>query len=70
MSADHVKPEDLTWKCFRCDRQVVAEPVLVEYLGNNITSELPQCPSCHIVLVSEELAMGKIVEVQEILEDK
>jgi hypothetical protein len=70
MTATHIKPEDLAWKCFRCGQQLAAGPVLVEYLGNNITTELPQCPSCYTVLVSEELATGKIAEVEKILEDK
>lgn len=70
MTADHIQPEDLVWKCFRCDRQLVAGPVLVDYLGNTITTELPQCPACHMVLVSETLAMGKVAEVEALLENK
>ena len=70
MAAEHIKPEDLVWKCFRCDRELVVGPVLVEYLGNNITAELPQCPFCYIVMISEELTIGKIAEVEKILEDK
>jgi len=70
MPADHIKPEDLVWKCHRCDRNLEVGAVLVEYLGNNITTELPQCPSCHLILVSEELAVGKVAEVEKILEEK
>lgn len=70
MTVDHIKPEDLNWKCFRCDKQLVVESVLASYLGNDITTQLPQCPNCHMVLVSEELAMGKIAEVEKLLEDK
>lgn len=70
MPADHIKPEDLVWKCCRCDQQLVADSVLADYLGINITTELPQCPSCHLVLISEELAVGKIAEVEKLLENK
>ena len=70
MSADHIKPEDLVWKCFRCDQPLAVDSVLAEYLGNNITTQLPQCPTCHMVLVSEELAVGKIAEVEKLLENK
>ena len=70
MKSEHIRPEDLLWKCFACDRELVAGEVLVDYLGNNITTELPQCPSCGAVLVSEELAMGKVAEVEKLLEDK
>lgn len=70
MTAEHIKPEDMEWKCFRCDQPLVVGPVLVNYLGNNITTELPQCPSCFLVLISERLATGKVAEVEKILEDK
>jgi len=70
MTVDHIKPEDLVWKCFRCDQQLVAGSILAKYLGNNITTQLPQCPSCYNVLISEELATGKIVEVEKLLEEK
>ncbi|GAB6908136.1 conserved hypothetical protein [Desulfosarcina cetonica] len=70
MTVDHIKPEDLEWKCFRCDQPLVAESVIAIYLGNNITTQLPQCPTCHSVLVSEELAVGKIAEVEKLLENK
>ena len=70
MTASHIKSEDLVWKCFRCDKQLVAGPVLATYLGSNITTELPQCPSCYMVLISEELAMGKVAEVEKLLEEK
>ena len=70
MTASHIKPRDLVWKCFRCDQPLVVGSVLVKYLGNNITTQLPQCPSCYAVLISEELATGKVAEVEKILEDK
>ena len=70
MTVDHIKPEDLVWKCFRCDQPLVADSVIADYLGINITTQLPQCPDCHSVLVSEELAVGKIAEVEKLLENK
>jgi hypothetical protein len=44
--------------------------VAVEYMGNQFTTELPTCPGCGFVLISEALALGKIAEVEQILEDK
>lgn len=70
MTVKHNKTEDFMWVCFRCEQQLVEGPVLVEYLGNSMTAQLLQCPSCHMVLVSEELAIGKIAEVEKIFEDK
>jgi hypothetical protein len=70
MTVDHIKPEDMIWKCFRCDKPLRVGSVTVDYLGNQISTELPQCPECHQVMVSETLAMGKVAEVEKLLEDK
>jgi hypothetical protein len=70
VTANHIKPEDLEWKCVACNRKLVIGPVLVDYLGNQLSTELPQCPSCKMVLISEELALGKVAEVEKLLEDK
>jgi hypothetical protein len=70
MSSDYVQPEDLTWKCQKCGEYLVVGPVTVSYLGNQFTAEMPKCPSCGLVLISEALALGKMAEVEQILEDK
>jgi hypothetical protein len=44
--------------------------VTVSYLGNRFTTEMPRCPRCGQALVSEDLALGKMAEVEGILEDK
>jgi hypothetical protein len=63
-------PEDLTWHCHRCQQELVIGPVVVTYMGNRFTTDLPHCPDCGIVLISEELALGKMAEVEQLLEDK
>ena len=60
----------LGWKCYRCQRELVVGPVTVTYLGNRFTTDLPHCPGCGLILISEELALGKMAEVEQILEDK
>ena len=70
MKAENVRPEDLEWVCRKCDRPLEVCPVTVEYMGNQFTTELPVCPGCGFVLISEALALGKIAEVEQILEDK
>lgn len=70
MKADHVGPEDLQWRCARCDCDLVVGPVVVEYMDNRFNTELPKCPECGFVLVTETVAMGKMAEVEQILEDK
>ena len=70
MKGRNYKPEDLEWRCAACDEALVPMPVTVAYLGSEFTTELPKCPRCGMVLISEELALGKMAEVEEILEDK
>ena len=70
MKAENVHPEDLEWMCRKCNRQLQVGTVTVEYMGNQFTTELPTCPGCGFVLVSEALALGKMAEVEQILEDK
>lgn len=70
MRNDYTSPGDLEWTCAACGCELTVGPVEVEYMGNRFTAELAKCESCGLVLVSEELAMGKMHEVEQILEDK
>lgn len=40
------------------------------YLGHNFSAELPKCPQCGQVYLSEELVKGKVTQVETGLEDK
>jgi hypothetical protein len=62
--------EELEWICSRCGGRLEVGPVNVEYMGNRFAAELPRCPQCGLVLVSETVALGKMAEVEQILEDK
>jgi len=42
--------------CRKCNRPLEVGPVAVEYMGNQFTTELPACPGCGFVLISEALA--------------
>ena len=70
MKKETVKPEDLKWRCDKCGRNLVAGKVTVAYLGNRFVTDLPKCPECRRVYISEDLATGKIAEVEQLLEDK
>jgi hypothetical protein len=59
-----------TWKCCRCDRELVMKRVVFEYLGHTVAHEVPACPACGKVYVSKELADGRMGEVEQTLEDK
>ena len=70
MKQDNIRLQDLEWRCGKCGLNLEPAPVTLEYLGNEFTTELPRCPSCGLVMISEELALGKMAEVEQILEDK
>jgi len=63
-------PKDMNWLCRPCG--VPLEPGIVElrYLGNVFKVELLVCPKCSAVLISEDLALGRMLEVEQLLEDK
>ena len=56
--------------CAACDRPLEMGRVEASYLGQRFPVELPRCPSCGFVYVSEELALGKMLKVEQALEDK
>lgn len=56
--------------CSRCGIALSKGKVTVAYLGSSFPVELPQCPKCKQVYVPEELAMGKMLQVEKGLEDK
>lgn len=58
------------WQCGKCGAALEATKVEVAYMGSKYPVELPRCPKCGIVFVPEQLALGKMVEVEKILEDK
>jgi len=64
------KKEKNLWICSRCSRELVPEKVKVRYLEGNFEVELFKCPQCNQVFISEELALGKMLEVEKGLEDK
>jgi DNA-directed RNA polymerase subunit RPC12/RpoP len=70
MTDENVIPKDLEWLCSRCSRDLKVGPVNVEYMGNRFETDLPRCPQCGLVLVSETVALGEMAEVEQILEDK
>jgi hypothetical protein len=70
MKQENKGSKALIWQCHRCHRELVIGPVTVAYMGNRFTTDLPHCPGCGMVLVSEDLALGKMAEVEQTLEDK
>ena len=57
-------------KCLKCNEFLAPAKTLLRYLGHQLSYELPRCPKCGQVFLSEEIAMGKMLEVEKMLEDK
>ena len=70
MKSENVKPGDLNWTCEKCGRRLIIGKVTVEYLGNQFVTDLPRCPGCGRAHISEDIATGKMAEVEQLLEDK
>lgn len=58
------------WSCRACGEPLAPGPVELEYLGSTFNVELPRCTACGLVLIPEELALTKMAEVEQLLEDK
>jgi len=58
------------WVCDKCRKDLELQKVKVRYLDGNFEVELMKCPECKKVLILEELATGKMLEVEKGLEDK
>jgi len=58
------------WLCDKCHKELIKEKVKVCYLDGNFEVDLMRCPVCKQVFISEELALGKMLEVEKSLEDK
>jgi hypothetical protein len=58
------------WLCDNCGIPLVLGKVDVSYLGNSFPVDLLKCPKCDLVMIPEELALGKMLEVEKGLEDK
>jgi hypothetical protein len=60
-----------TWVCARCDGQALKPgSAKLAYMGGTYVVELLRCPRCGLVFIPEDLALGKMAEVEQILEDK
>ena len=63
-------PEAAEWTCSGCNVPLEMQKVEVAYRGSKYPVALPRCPKCGIVFISEELAVGKMAEIERLLEDK
>ena len=69
--SDAPKPPELAnLVCAVCDQPLEIGKVEASYLGQRFPVELPRCPKCGFVYVSEDLALGRMLKVEQALEDK
>jgi hypothetical protein len=62
--------ESTSWHCHGCSQPLQPTTVNVTYLSSVFNVELMACPQCGFILVPEKLAVGKMLEVEQLLEDK
>jgi hypothetical protein len=58
------------WLCAACNLPLELATVKLAYLDETFAVDLPACPSCQRVLVSEEQAVTKMALAERMLEDK
>ena len=56
--------------CGKCKLPLAIGQVVVTYLGNEFPIDLWKCPQCGMAFVPELLATGKMLQVEQALEDK
>jgi rubredoxin len=62
--------EALDWTCDSCGVGLEFAETQVSYMGSKYPVDLPRCPQCGLVFIPEQLALGKMAEIERILEDK
>lgn len=56
--------------CGKCQLPLAGARTRLTYQGVSFEAELPRCPGCGQVFVPEDLALGKMHELEITLEDK
>lgn len=62
--------DEMKWKCGKCGVELVTKAVVFEYMNRSFSHEVPVCPKCGKVYISQALAEGRMAEVELALEDK
>lgn len=65
-----IVPSSVPYICARCNQPLVLAKVTASYLGSEFPIEMWKCPGCGKVLIPEALAIGKMLQVEQALEDK
>jgi hypothetical protein len=65
-----IAPASVPYICARCNQTLALSKVTASYLGSEFPIEMWKCPDCGKVLIPEALAIGKMLQVEQALEDK
>jgi len=57
-------------ECCKCRAPLALRKISFDYLAHNFFTEVPVCPVCGQMYVSEELAKGKMADLERHLEEK
>ena len=63
-------PEEPRVRCTQCDRKLETASVTIGYMESSFQVDLLRCPKCGQVFIPEDLALGKMLKVEQALEDK
>ena len=56
--------------CAKCQVKLAEAKTTFTYMKHVFSAEVPRCPKCGQVYISEELVRGRITQVEMELEDK
>ncbi len=56
--------------CSRCDVELEPHKAYFSYLDHSFHTDVLRCPKCGQVFIPEELAKGKMAQVEVSIEDK
>jgi len=56
--------------CSKCNVPLALEKTKFQYLGHEFNSDVPRCPVCGQVYLTEKLVTGRIASVESGVEDK
>ena len=57
-------------QCEKCGISLIDKEIEFKYLEVEFTATAPCCPQCGQVFLSEEIVLGKLSEIEQMLEDK
>ena len=70
MSEQTPEEKKNNWVCGKCGSPLEIATVTISYLGTGYPVDLLMCKNCKRPLVPVDMALGKMLEVEKLLEDK